>query len=408
MKGKVLFICGGKWQLPWFNFLKEKGHYMVLVDPGTSPPCLAFADEHIICDARDIDHILQEIEHRNLRFDFITSDQTDVACDTIAQLSGLLNLPANSPEVVGRFTDKVSNRTFLKQANMGHFPAFAEVTTVDELYGFFGESPCNQLILKPADAQSSRGIYILNEANRDQWNGYLEQSLAYSNSKRCIIEEFVLGTEFTIEGLCLNGKHATLAISRKKHFRTGIASELFYPAELQNEKELIAFHNHYVEATGLNSAITHAEYIVDETTGMFWMLECACRGGGTLIPSHIVPWVSGCDVYQRYYNAITGQSNADLALDMDKKAAALFFFEYAAGEVTQISGLENARNVPGVERLELEFKVGDTIHHAADDRGRQGFAIIKAENSELLIEKMNQVRQMVQVKTIDTLQETIQ
>jgi hypothetical protein len=70
--------------------------------------------------------------------------------------------------------------------------------------------------------------------------------------------------------------------------------------------------------------------------------------------------------------------------------------------------LDNARNIPGVERLELEFKVGDIIHHAADDRGRQGFAIIKAENSELLIEKMNQVRQMVQVKTIDTLQETIQ
>ena len=55
MNGKVLFICGGKWQLPWMRYLKNKGHQIVLVDPNKNPPCATLADIHIQCDARDVD-----------------------------------------------------------------------------------------------------------------------------------------------------------------------------------------------------------------------------------------------------------------------------------------------------------------------------------------------------------------
>ena len=386
--------------MPWFSLLKEKGHYMVLVDPGNEPPCAALADEHIVCDARDIDTILSEIQKRNLFFDFVTSDQTDVACDTVAYVAKTLGLASNAVETVKLFTDKTQNRAFLKENNLGHYPVFTAVSSLDQLNHFAEKQKKSHYILKPADAQSSRGVFVLNQNNRTDWNQFLKQSLDYSSNGKCIAEEFVTGTEFTLEGLCLNGKHTTLAISRKKHFRIGIASELRYISGFKFEDKLIEFHDHFVQVTGLRNAITHAEYILNEETGEFWMVECACRGGGTLIPSHIVPWVSGCDVYETYYNAITGQAAEPLVAPKIKKASALFFFEFNSGKVMAIEGLETAQALPGVVRIELEFTEGDIIYPAADDRGRQGFAIVVAENEPQLESRMEQVKQAIKVQVV--------
>ena len=402
-----MFVCGGKWQLPWFSFLKEKGHYMVLVDPGNEPPCAALADEHIVCDARYINTILREVQKRNLIFDFVTSDQTDVACDTVADVAKTLGLASNAVETVKLFTDKTQNRAFLKENNLAHYPAFAAVSTSDQLIHFVDEQQKSQYILKPADAQSSRGVFVLNKNNRTDWDQYLKQSLDYSSNGKCIAEEFVTGTEFTLEGLCLNGIHTTLAISRKKHFRTGIASELRYVSGFKFEDKLIQFHDQFVHATGLQNAITHAEYMLNEETGEFWMVECACRGGGTLIPSHIVPWVSGCDVYEVYYNAIKGQVLKPLDAPKLKKAAALFFFEFNSGKVMAIHGLDAAKGLPGVVRLELEFNEGDILYPAADDRGRQGFAIVVAEDEQQLESRMEQVKQAIKVQVVPQFEKSV-
>lgn len=407
MKGTVLFICGGKWQKPWFQFLKNKGHQIILVDPGEKPECLALADEHICLDARNISGIIKEVTSRNLKIDLITSDQTDVACDSVAVLCESLNIQSNKPEIVKLFTNKFRNRKFLKEGQFAHYPDFREVTTLQDIDGFIGTASHFEYILKPSDSQSSRGVFVLNQTNRHQWSQYLQQSITYSNSGQCIVEEFVNGTEFTVEGICLNGKHTTLAISRKKHFRTGIASELRYIPNFKFEDKLTQFHNHFVQATNLINSITHAEYILNEETGKFWMVECACRGGGTLIPSHIVPWVSGCDVYETYYNAITGQAVEPFLPPKIKKAAALFFFEFNSGKVVAIEGLETAKQLPGVVRLELEFTEGDILYPAADDRGRQGFAIVVAENEQQLESRMEQVRQAIKVQVLPKIEKSV-
>ena len=41
----TLFLCGGKWQLPWFKFLKNKGHKLILVDE-------RFARKNLVCEKK--------------------------------------------------------------------------------------------------------------------------------------------------------------------------------------------------------------------------------------------------------------------------------------------------------------------------------------------------------------------
>jgi biotin carboxylase len=393
----VLFICGGKWQLPWLLFLKNKLHRIVLVDPYPDAICVQHADEHIQCDAKDVDYILNSIKDNPDRFCMITSDQTDVSMDTVAIISDKLGIVWNKPEVVKRFSNKLESRKHANSKGIGHIPAFAEINSAEDLSLFSEKLASSEFIIKPADAQSSRGVFLLNNQNKADWQTILSESKKSSKTGTVIAEEFVKGTELTIEGLCLNGKHHTLAISAKKHFRTSIASELRYPAVLNKElkAKIQDYHNDFIESTGLTNAITHAEYIVDELNNKFWLIESACRGGGSLIPSHIVPWVSGVDVYSTYYNALTGGQTEICTTDF--KNAILYFFEFQPGFVKSIEGLEAAAELPGVIRIELEFQEGETIKNATDDRGRQGYAIILADSEAELNQKLTDIKNMIHV-----------
>lgn len=386
--------------MPWFLYLKNKGHKLVLVDPYTDALCVAHADIHLVCDARDIEKILEEINRLQLKIDMVTSEQTDVSTETIAILSERLGIPSNPHAVVRRFSNKLENRKFLFDAFDDHYPKFQQVKTVDEIITFQNLVQKN-LIVKPVDAQSSRGIFLTENKTRTELVTMLEAALAFSKADYCIAEMFLEGTEFTVEGLCLDGQHTTLAISRKKHFRTGIASELKYPSglDLELENALVKFHNAFVQATGLQNAITHTEYIVDETSREFWMVESACRGGGSLIPSHIVPWVSGVDVYGLLYKKLFDQKMVELPESLTAKSALLYFFEFAAGKVIKISGLESAKKINGVLQLELEFNIGDQIYAANDDRGRQGYVIILAEDDAELQDKLEMVKNAIEVVT---------
>jgi biotin carboxylase len=396
--GKVLFICGGKWQLPWMRYLKNKGHQIVLVDPNENPPCAAMADLHIRYDARDVEGIYQEVQNRGLKIDFVTSEQTDVSAQTVAALSAMLGTRSNAPEAVERFANKAVNRAFVAGIDASRMPAFRRVYNLEDAMQFLREFSGDAMV-KPADAQSSRGISrIVAGCDETTLNIALQDAFSQTPLDYVLIEQFMVGHEITVEGIMTPEGHHTLAISAKKHFRTGIASDLQYPAPLDAtlQEALIAFHNDIIAKTGLQFGVTHAEYMINAQG--FYLVEMACRGGGTLIPSDIVPHVSGVPVYDTLYD-LQMQKPVSVKPLSEPCHALLHFFEFSAGKVQAIHGLEEAALIPGVHALELEFALGDTLKPAGDDRGRQGYAILLTETADQLNETLHAVMETIAVET---------
>lgn len=392
---RALVIAGGQWQVPLITALQNSNYLVTVVDPFDNSKGVQIADNHIKSDVRNKEYILSQIDEK---YDIVATDQSDVSVETVAFLSKKLGVRGNDVDAVRKFSNKYLSRLYAQSIGVP-IPIFCEVDSVNQIELFI-QTYGGKFILKPSDAQSSKGIHlILEESSVEEIRSFLQDALRYSFTQKAILERFVNGYEITVEGFCSNGKHQVLAMSRKKHFKTGVASSLTYPGDIPADmsRKIIEYDNLYVEQSGLKFGPTHAEYIVDDTTGAFWLVEIACRGGGTLISSDIVKWVSGFDMQSAYIRSLEGEIIDVKSIVPKNRVAELHFFEFGAGRVTEVSGVDEVRCMDGVLMLDVPIKVGDIISSCVDDRSRQGFVIVIANTMQDLEERLTKINKTIKI-----------
>ncbi len=395
-KKNALVVAGGPWQVPIIRFLQKKNYCVFVADPYSASPGVLVADGHIRADVRDVQSIMKLMVGR--KFELVTGDQSDIAVETVAILASHLNLRGNKVDAVKKFTNKFLSRQFAREQKIP-VPEFYQTFNTEEVRKAIAENGL-PVIIKPVDSQSSRGVLKVDQGNVGKLEELVSLTFKETRENYILTEEFFEGVELTMEGICSNGKHKTLAISSKKHFRMGIASDLQYPAELpeQVEAELVRCNDKYVDNSGLDFGITHAEYLYHAGTNKIGLVEIACRGGGSLISSDIVKWVSGVDLYEILFNDLRGIPTDVRSIPALKRNALLHFFEYPDGIVKEIKGVEVVSSMPGVRMIRLDFKDGELIKAASDDRSRQGLVIIYANSKIELEKKIDAVYNALKVK----------
>ncbi len=397
MKNNALVIGAGQWQVPLIKYLKDRGSEVVVVDPYSNSPGVEIADSHLKFDVRDSKTILNKINGCN--FDLVCSDQSDIAVNTVSIIAENLNLSGNKFKTTNCFVNKVKMRGMCHAAGL-NAPVSEKISTLVELDDFRQKTK-NTIIIKPADSQSSRGIYKLSYQEVITEEDF-QKSLSYSQCGYLIVEEFIVGTEYTVEAYHTGGKTTFLGYSQKEHFRTGIASRLLFQNRIENnlQEELETQVKRFVIQSELNFGFLHAEFIVSEETGIPYLIEIACRGGGTLISSHIAAWLSGVETYNVFYKDLIQSINTDTNIvKIDEyRCAVLGFFEFPKGKVKKIEGVEDAKEIQGVYDINLGFSIGDVIKDAEDDRSRQGYYIILEDNLLRMIEKEALIKALIKIQ----------
>lgn len=339
MNAPVLFIAGGIWQRSFVKYLKEKGHFLAIVNP-VSNDTTRLADQHVQCDINDIGSINRSIE--KLKPAFITSDQSDISTQIVSELSERWGLPCNSLEVVQKFTNKYSMYEF--GSSIGVPVPYAEVVESLDHVKEFGRKHGYPIIIKPVDSTMSRGFRKF-ENESEVRQDVLDSSLSFSKSARAVVQKFIFGDMVTLEGVCSGGRHRTIATSRKRHyFKAGITSGVRYPADCPDSLigRMIEVNDRYVEASGMQFGLTHSEYLVGED---FFLLEIGARGGGAGITDRIVPWVSGVNNYDVLYESLLGNVVDVKALEIFRRSALLRYYleeevdESQAKKIAEIKGV---------------------------------------------------------------------
>lgn len=405
--GRIMLIAGGTFQVPLARRIKEMGHHLIVVNPYCDSPAFKYADETILEDVLNKETILNRAEA--MMIDAVLTDQTDVSVETVSYIASHLGLPGLPLDKVALFTNKYVMRKFSSQLGLPS-PAYCRCYRLDEALDFL-KGKTTPVIIKPCNAQSSRGVYIIN-GPKDMEAHFMESlSAAHGNSPHIVAEEFINGPEFTVDGIIVDGKHHTLAISKKKHFdhNVAIAKELFFSKDDPDSdyKKLIRQHDHLMNATHIPFALTHTEYRYKN--GEYYLIEMAARGGGTLISSHIVKLMSGVDNYKLLIDQALGKP-LDLT-ELTKgtppnRVAVLKFFDIeqfggVPGDLVQsICGEEYFNERNKVVAFDLEFKPFMRLEQAKDDRSRIGYYIAYDDSPRDLRERMINLEKHLNVEFI--------
>lgn len=390
---RVMVVAGGEWQVPLIKKIKSLGHTVINTNLYENSVGFAYADASEVIDVLDLEKNYETAI--KYQIEGVLTDQSDIAVPTVAYVAEKMGLPGIGTTNAKLFTNKYAMREFCALKGFDT-PEFCECTCIEDAIAFF-EKLNHKAIIKPVDYQASCGVYSI-ECLSDL-EKYFPIAQQYSvREGKVIIERYIQGTEFTVDGLMVNGKHYTLAISEKEHyeFNENVANALCfsYDNPKYDYNALRQQHNKLIESTGIKCGITHTEYKYED--GRFYLIEMAARGGGTRISSDIVPFLSGIDNYAVLIETCLGKQVDDsqineIILQNKEKCAELRFIEAdgVGKRIKNILGLEYLNLLDGIVELRLNYNVGDVVQQTSSDRTRFGYYIICANNVHEL-EKLKQ------------------
>lgn len=263
--------------------------------------CKDIADHFYPISIIDKENILKKCIEINI--DGITTIASDVAVPTIGYVANKLGLISNSVNSCLYATNKAEMRKKLEQDNCS-IPSYKILTSEYDNVGDI-KFP---VIVKPVDRSGSRGVTKVD--NIDFLNEALKKATQESFSKQVIVEQFIEGTEVSVESISWNGKHYILAITDKVTTNAPNFVELAHhqPSLLdiyvQNKikKETIKCLN----ALEINFGASHAEFKIT-ASGEVYVIEVGARMGGDFIGSHLVELSTGYDFLKGVIDVALGE-----------------------------------------------------------------------------------------------------
>lgn len=378
---RIMILGGGEFQVPLIKRAKKLGYYVILCDFRDDVEGIALSDKHYLVNTLDSSQLI-EVGEKEKPNGVVTNSEP--AFLSMAHAAEKLGLRCMSVDDTKLYKNKFLMREFC-HAHGILSPRYKCCKNVEEALDFFNEIQ-KKCIIKPLDNSASRGVFSVNSEKDIKL--HFDQCITASSADNpaIIIEEYITGTEFTIDGIMTPKGHRSLAISEKKHYEYN--ENVAYQLLFDNKNEYFDYdllrkeNDHLVDLTGIPFGLTHAEY--KYSNGRFFLIEIQARGGGNYIATDIVPFISGIDSYKEQLKWAVGEEvDADYSYEkLSSRCAVLHFFDVPGkgGVVKEIKGLDFLDSLSEQVMYHLNFKVGDTIQQTINDSTRIGWYILKSSN----------------------------
>ncbi len=300
----------------------------------------------------------------------ICSIATDLGSITVNYVADKLGLPGNDMDCTMISTNKHLMRLAFKK-NGDPSPRSVMVDENTDLGSLDLKYP---IIVKPTDRSGSRGIYRLDDP--EGLEDACKLSMAESFEHKALIEEFVEGQEYSVEGITYHGKHHILAVTKK--YTTGaphfIETGHLEPAPISDEirKKIDRIVMHALDTLGIKNSASHSEIKIDDS-GNIKIIEIGARMGGDCIGSDMVYYSTGIDFCKAVIQVACGEepdlsSNGETCNVMVK----FLFTEDDLNEFRRIKAAEPERILKIVDDEHV-----DLIGKTTDSSNRAGCYIIR-------------------------------
>ena len=311
----------------------------------------------------------------------------DAGVELAAVLCERLGLPANPTDAVRQVRDKLAFRRLLQQRGFP-CPEFRHLAS--------GEDPGKLLanlkfpvVVKARRLSGSRGVIRADDSAAlvravDRVRAIQSQADRDAQQLGLIIEDFIPGREYALEGSLERGELTTLALFDKPDPLDGpYFEETLYvtPSRLGAELQ-DGIHRTVARAcrvAGLVTGPVHAEVRVNANG--IWLLEIAARSIGGLC-GRVLTHCLGMSLEERILRQSVGKPLAEAeprALAGEGGAAGVMMIPIPQrGIYHGVEGLAAAQSVPGVTGVTMTAQVGQIVAPPPDGASYLGFIFARA------------------------------
>lgn len=390
---KLLIIGASVLQLPAIKRAKELGFYVGVADYNPNAVGIPYADEYFNVSTIDIEGVTATA--RAFAPDGIMTLATDMPMRSIAAATTALDLPGIDMATAIRSTDKGEMIKAFEAAGVEH-PWYFILGASDELESVIDKAtyPC---ITKPTDNSGSRGVMLVN--NEDELRSAICYSSENGRSGGVIVEEYLTGSEVSVEIIVLDGIPHVLNVTDKlttgaPHFvEMGHTQPSSLPkTDVERIKDLAS---RAVLAVGIKNGPAHVEIMLTENGPK--MIELGARMGGDCITTHLVPLSTGIDMIEATIRIACGET-PDITPKFNR-ASAIRYFDVPSGIITEISGVAEAEAVEGVREITFTKTVGDTVGNIGSSTDRVGFVIADGSSVASATESCRKAMEKITVFT---------
>ncbi|MEU0520241.1 ATP-grasp domain-containing protein [Streptosporangium sp. NPDC006007] len=296
----------------------------------------------------------------------------EMAQQAVAETALALGLPGNPPEAVRRVRTKDECRAALAAAGFRQ-PAAAVCDGEDEARSFLARTT-GPWVVKPRDGSDSEGVRKVTGPDG------LRPALAELPDPHVpfLVEEFVEGDEFSVEGVFIGGRPRVLAVTAKEKLPPPYFVEIGHvvPAPLTEDarEEIGEGVRAALTALGLRFGLFHVELWL--TRDGVVLGEVHARIGGGWIHRMLPHLWPGLELYGMVYDDALGRV-VDLP-GRPIRAAASRYFAPPPGRLVGVDGWEAVRRHPAVLHTELLVSPGDVIHPYRSGEDRVGVVVVGA------------------------------
>lgn len=377
-KKRVFMLGAGFMQGVAIRAARALGCTVVAADGNPSAVCATEADEFVCIDLKDTARLIDYARYlqQNGGLDAVFTAATDFSA-AVAAVAAACGLRGHTLEAALNATDKVRMRGCFRKAGVPS-PVFVELSAADlaapvntleqrlgELAGHF------PLVVKPVDNMGARGCSLVKGLSGLQ--EAVVTAVRHSRSGRVIVEEYIEGSEFSIEGLVFGGRLYITALADRHIFFPPYFIEMGHtiPSDCPQEiaDEVMSVFEHGVHALGLTDGAVKGDILV--RNGKAFVGEIAARLSGGYMSGWTVPYSCGLDITAAALTLALGGSPrlhtcGKNSFVIPLKQNCQFVSAERAwisipGQVAAVSGLEAARAAPFVKDVFPRAGVGDTV-----------------------------------------------
>ncbi len=364
-----------------FQELKKYGINLILLmdDPSWE---LDYCDMYFKANVRNIEESLQKAREINsvIHIDGVIAI-VEHAVPTAAAIAEELGLTYISTETAFRARNKYEMKNAYKNNGI-KVANYQLISTLDEAIGF-ANNYGYPIVIKPIIGGGSICVLKINtedelkenfdRVKREIINIYsidsiYNQTINKYGDRVVLVEEYIDGTEMSVESINFDGNTDVIAIHEKEMFdKINIFPEAYFctPASFseKDQKKIIETTKQSNKALGINYGLTHTEYRLTKN-GELYIIETGARmGGGPIFESVLNS--TGVNMMHALLDISLNKKPIYTKNKVQKPIASYLYYSLIEHDSKIIDmhfeDLQSVINHPNLIRLYLYRKKGDII-----------------------------------------------